>query len=164
MKKGSVTFARSIVYIVLFAALAVCFLLLPELVREEAVGKPINIPLTIAFFALSYLIATPFFVAIFQTLKVLEYIEKKQAFSELTIKALQTIKNCTYIFNGLVVLAVSGGVTISKMIDPREDVTFMVTFGFIFVFVASVIAVFVAVLQKLLMDAVALKSENDLIV
>jgi hypothetical protein len=54
--------------------------------------------------------------------------------------------------------------TLARSLDPREDVTFMVTIGFVFTFVSSVIAVFVAVLQKLLSDAVALKSENDLIV
>ena len=164
MKRGSTMFARGVAYLVGAAALAVCFILLPELVREESVGKPFNPYLTFGFFACVYIIATPFFVALYQALKLLRYIEHDKAFSKQSTQALQVIKICAITFSTLVVVATVAGITLAKLVDPREDVTGFITLGFMFAFVSNVIAVFVAVLQKLLADAVALKSENDLIV
>lgn len=164
MNNRSILFARGVVYLAGIAALAVCFILLPELVREESVEKPINPYLTYAFFGGAYILATPFFVALYQTLKFLKYIEENKVFSPQSIKTLQDIKTCTIVFAVLIVVAVIVGISLARSVDPGEDVTFIVAFGFIFVFVSSVIAVFVAVLQKLLVEAVTLKSENDLIV
>ena len=157
-------FARGVVYLVGIAALAICGILLPELVREESVGKPINIYLTYGFLGGAYILSIPFFVALYQTHRLLHYIDKKEFFSQRSIQALQNIKTCALVFIAMIVVAVIAGLSVARSIDPTEDVTFMVTFGFIFVSVSSVITVVVAVLQKLLADAVKLKSENDLIV
>jgi hypothetical protein len=164
MTKVSTLFARGVVYLVGIAALAVLFILLPELVREESVGKPTNTFLTAAFFGAVYIISIPFFVALFQTHKLLHFIDKNKAFSSESIKALRNIKMCAITFSVLILLALVGGISIVRSIDSGEDVAGFVTLGIIFTFVPSVIAVFVAVLQKLLVDAVAMKSENDLIV
>jgi hypothetical protein len=164
IRSGSTLFARGVVYLVGIAALTVCVILLPELAREEAVGKPVNPYLTFAFLGGAYTLAVPFFVAIYHTLKLLHYIDHDQAFTKRSISSLQKIKICAMVFSALIIAAVVTGITVSRIMDPREDVTFMVTFGGIFTFVSTVIAVFVAVLQKLVADAVALKSENDLIV
>lgn len=164
VRSGSTVFARGVVYLVGAAALSVCFILLPELVREESVGKTPNLFLTISFLGSGYILSLPFFVALHQTLKLLNYIDMNKTFSHQSIKALQNIKLCAVIFGVLIVLAVVAWLSIARSIDPSEDVTFIVTFGGIFTFVASILAVFVALLQKLLTEAVALKSENDLIV
>ena len=164
MKQGSTIFARAVIYLVGIAALAVLIILLPELAREEAVGKPFNPFVTFGFFAVAYLLSVPFFVGLYQAHKLLQYIDKNKAFSHQSIKALQNIKICAIVFSVLIIFAVVAGIIIARSIDPREDVTFMVPLGFMFTFVSAVIAVFVAVLQKLLTDAVAMKSENDLIV
>ena len=39
-----------------------------------------------------YVAAIPFFVALYQAFKLLSYIDKNQAFSELSVKALKKIK------------------------------------------------------------------------
>lgn len=164
MKKGPIIFARGVVYLIGIAALSVCVILIPELAREGAVEDPSTAYLTYPFLACAYILATPFFVALYHTHKLLNYIDKNKAFSNQSIKALQNIKICALVFSALIVLAVIAGISLSRSIDPTEDVTFMITLGFIFTFVSSIISVFTAVLQKLLADAIALKSENDLIV
>jgi hypothetical protein len=164
MKNGLTTFARAVVYLVGVAALCVCFILIPELVREEGVGKPFNPYLVYSFFAGVYLLALPFFVALYQTLKLFNYIDKNKAFSHQSIKALQNIKICAIVFSVMIVVAVATGIGVARSIDPTEDVTGFITLGFIFTFIPSIIAVFVAVLQRVLAEAVAMKSENDLIV
>jgi hypothetical protein len=161
---GWTRFARGVVYLVGIAALAVCFILLPELVREESVGKPTDPSLTFLFFAFAYVLAVPFFIALYQTHKLLDLIDKHQAFTQKTLRALQYIKNCTIAFGVMLVMALVIVLSIVRSIDPREDITAFISIGFIFTFVTAIIAVFVAVLQKLVADAVALKSENDLII
>lgn len=164
MKISATVFARWVVYLVAIAALGVCFILLPELIREEYVEKPISNYLTFTFLASAYIVAIPFFIALYQTLKLLHSIEKNSAFTKQSITILRNIKMCSVVFSIFVILAVIIGVILSKNIDPTEDITFIITFGGIFVFVSSIITVFVGVLQKLLTDATTIKSENDLIV
>ncbi len=45
-----------------------------------------------------------------------------------------------------------------------EDITGFISLGFMLTFASLVIAVFVTVLQRLLQEAINIKSENDLIV
>lgn len=164
MKQGLVIFAKGVIFLVGIGALSVCVILLPELTREEAVGKPFNPYVTYGGFGVVYILTIPFFIALYQTFKFLNLIEKGRVFSKKGIEILSNIKSCAIIFSILIVLATIAGITISKSIDPSEDVTFMVPIGITFLIVSAVIAVFVAVLQKLLDQAVELKSENDLII
>jgi hypothetical protein len=160
-KSRSTVFARGVLYLVTIAALIVCFILLPELAREESVGKS---DVTVPFLSIAYLLATPFFVALYQAHKLLRLIDQNKIFSMESIKALQHIKISAIVFSILVVILVIIGVIMIRNIDPREDPPPFPLFGFVLTFISSVIAIFVAVLQKLLTDAVELKSENDLIV
>lgn len=164
MKHGLLLFAKAVVYLLILATIAVCFILLPELAREEAVGKPVNPYVTYGFLTGAYILAIPFFVALFQTLNLLRAIEINQTLSKYSIKALQNINYCVFVFIVLLWIGIIAGISVSRTVDPREDITFMFTLGGMSLFVSSVIAVFVAVLQKLLTDAISLKSENDLIV
>jgi hypothetical protein len=164
MKRGTTIFARGVIFLVGIAAFSVLTILLPELVREESVGKPINPYLTYSFFAGVYILSIPFFVSLYQTLKLLNYIDENKAFSNRSIKALRNIKICAIVFSAMIIIEVVAGISLSRSIDPREDITPFITLGLTFTLVPSVIAVFVAVLQRLLADAGALKSENDLIV
>lgn len=141
---------------------AVLTILLPELAREEAVGK-IQPPSAYPYL-LVWILSIPIFLALYQTLKLLNLIDKKKAFSDESVGVLQKIKYSAISFAILVVVFAAAVVIPAKNIDPAEDVTPVGTFGFIFVFVSSVIAIFVAVLQKLLKNAIEIKSENDLTV
>lgn len=162
MKISTTTFARWVIYLVGIAALAVCFILIPELLREESVEKPIDTYLTYTFLTSAYIIAAPFFIALYQTLKLLHSIEKNKIFSKQSINILSNIKICSVMFSIFVALAVIAGVLLTKNIDPTEDITFVITFGGVFIFTSSIITVFVGVLQKLLIDATSMKSENEL--
>jgi hypothetical protein len=164
MKRGSTLFAKAVVYLVGLAALAVCFILIPELVREEGVGKPFNPYMTYSFFAVVYILAAPFFVALYQSLRFLTYIDKNKAFSKRSIKAIRNIKICVIVFTILFAVAVTAGVSMLRIMNPTEDAPPFMLFGFIVTFVSSVIAVFIAVVQKLLTEAVEMKSENDSII
>lgn len=164
MKKTSTTFARGIVYLMGFAALAVCLILLPELAREEAVANPTANHQTVPFFIMAYILTIPFFVALHQVLQLLKFLDQGRAFSEHSVRALKNIKNCAIVFSGMVAAVIVGLMVWVRSMDLEEDITGLITISFIFIFASSIIATFAAVLQRLLRDAIAMKSENDLTV
>lgn len=102
----------------------------------------------------------PFFIALHQTLKLLHYVDTDKAFSELSVRALNRIKYCALVFSALYAVCLPV-LYVSADGDSNLGVMFV---GFVMIFAPIVIAVFAAVLQKLLQNAIAIKSENDLTV
>lgn len=108
---------------------------------------------------LLYGAAVPFYFALYQAFNLLRYIDKSKAFSELSVKGLKKIKYCAVAISGWYVLGMPLFHFIGKKIDP--PIGFV---GLIIIFASLVIAVFAAVLQRLLQEAINIKSENDLTV
>jgi MFS superfamily sulfate permease-like transporter len=107
-----------------------------------------------------YASAIAFFCALYQALKLLSYIDKNEAFSELSVNALKNIKYCAITIS--IIYAV-----IAPFVFPiadADDAPGLVAFPLLIVFASAAIAVFAAVLQKLLKEAIDIKSENDLTV
>jgi Protein of unknown function (DUF2975) len=102
----------------------------------------------------------PFFGALVQAFKLLSYIDKNQAFSELSVKALKNIKICALTISGLYVVILPFVFLVAEL----DDAPGLVIIGMVPVFASMVIAVFAAVLQRLLKEAIDIKSENDLTV
>lgn len=106
-----------------------------------------------------YLVMIPFFFALYQTLKLLGYIEKGNAFSASSVKALKKIKYCAVLISVLYVVEMPFLYRLTQVDDTPG-----IFIGLFVIFTSAVIAVFAAVLQKRLKNAVAIKSENDLTV
>ena len=107
-----------------------------------------------------YAAAIVFFFALYQTLKLLSYIDKNKAFSEISVDALKKIKQCAITIS--ILFAV-----VAPLVFPiadADDAPGLVAFPLIIVFASAAIAVFAAVLEKLLKEAIDIKSENDLTV
>ena len=106
-----------------------------------------------------YLAMIPFFIVLYQTLKLLSYIDRNEAFSKLSVKALKTIKYCAITISILYVLELPFLYLLTKADDAPG-----ILIGIVVIFASMVVAVFAAVLQRLLQDAINIKAENDLIV
>ena len=145
------------------AVFSVITILLPEIAREEAAGK-VNPPTSHPFLYVIGLMSIPIFVALYQTLKLLKYIDENKAFSQQSVTALRNIKYCAITFSILFALGAISVIVIARLADPTEEVAPIVTLGFLFTFTSSIIATFTAVLQKLLQNAIDMKSENELTV
>lgn len=163
MKPGLTLLTRGVIYAMVIAVVAICAILLPELAREEAVGK-VNPPSAFPFLIGAWILVIPILLALYQTHLLLNYIENNTAFSHLAVKALQNIKICMIMFSALIVVGAITVIILARIADPHEDVAPIVTIGFIVTFVSSIIATFVAVLQTLLKEAIHMKTENDLTV
>jgi len=111
------------------------------------------------FLAYAYLASIPFFVALYQAFNVLGYIRENKAFSQVTVKALRTIKLCA--------LALIGFVAVGElfiMLGNSDDRAGGVLIGILITFGSVVIAAAAAMFERILQNAVDIKSENYLTV
>ena len=108
----------------------------------------------------SLCIVNPFYFALYQAFNLLRYIDNNNAFSELSVIALKKIKYCAVTISGLHVLLLP----ILYLFADKDDAPGMIIVGLLIPFASLVIAFFAAVLQKLLQEAIDIKSENDLTV
>ncbi|WP_017754011.1 DUF2975 domain-containing protein [Calidifontibacillus oryziterrae] len=158
MKRGSTLFLKLAVFIIGTPGLALCVFGLPWLVNNPANPNFAHMlyPIIVAI----YLSVIPFFVALYQAFKLLTYIDKNEAFSQISVKALKIIKLCAITISGLYVVILP----FVFMLAELDDAPGLIIIGMVPIFAAMVIAVFAAVLQRLLQEAIDIKSENDLTV
>lgn len=105
-----------------------------------------------------YISAIPYFFALFQTMKLLGQIDRNEAFSIRSVNALKNIKRCAIVISGLFIV----DLPFLYRIADLDDAPGVLLFSLMIIFASIVIAVFAAVLQKLLTSALEMKSENDL--
>ena len=153
MKKSSTLFLKLVISLIGIAVLALCLLFALEVIKA---GGALFLPILI----IMYVTAIPFFFALYQALKLLGYIDKNIAFSELSVKALRNIKYCAIIISALYV----AGMPFLVSIADKDDAPGAVGFGLIFILASIVVATFAAVLQRLVQNGLDMKSENDLTV
>jgi len=96
-------------------------------------------------------------VALYQAFKVLGYIGQDKAFSQATLKALRTIKFCALAIIGFVALG-----ELFIMLGNSDDRAGGVFMGILITFGSAVIATAAAIFDRVLQNAVDIKSENDL--
>lgn len=154
MNQSSTLFLKFVVVLIGLLVLGLCIFVLPVGISTDQTGEYKNILLGL------YVPAIPFFIALYQAIKLLDYIEKNQAFTELSVRALKNIKYCAMIIS---ILFASGMPYIYYVAD-RDDAPGVVAIGLIIIFASFVIAIAAALFQKLFQNAVDIKSENDLTV
>ena len=159
MKPYSTIFLKIVVILIGIPVLALCIFWLPPLLIKTAELKPEYASFRYVLVGM-FISAIPFLYALYQALKLLSYIDKSKAFSELSVKALKYIKYCANTISIIYVL-------IMPLVFPladADDAPGLVGIPLIIIFASIVVSVFAAVLQRLLQDAIDIKSENDLTV
>ncbi|MBW7475307.1 DUF2975 domain-containing protein [Paenibacillus oenotherae] len=159
MKRGSTLFLKGVVVLIGMAALAVCIFMLPDIARRDAEAHPETSYLQYPFLAGAYVLSLPLFISLYQAFKLLSYIDQNKAFSDLSVRALRHIK-----YSGILLSSVIAAGMLFIIIFIDDDVAGIIGLGIMCTFASAVIAIFAALLQRLLRDAIAIKSENDLTV
>ncbi|RSD28657.1 DUF2975 domain-containing protein [Mesobacillus subterraneus] len=159
MKKETF-FLKIVLFLMGLPVLALAIFVLPEIAEFFAELNPTLDFLQYPFLLGLYAAAAVFYGALFQTFKLLTYIDKNEAFSDLSVNALKKIRNCGIIIGGLFVIFMP----LIYLMAEMDDAPGMILIGMVIIFGCMVIAVFAAVLQKLLKTAIHIKSENDLTV
>jgi hypothetical protein len=112
------------------------------------------------FLALVYVGSIPFFVALYQAIKLLGYAGQNKIFSQEAVKTLRTIKYCAIVIIGFVVVEE----IFIRFNHGSDDPAGGVFIGLVITFGSVVVATVAAVFERVLQNAVDIKSENDLTV
>jgi hypothetical protein len=158
MKRSSTVFLQVVIVLIGIGALAL-MLWEPHIEGRNAHATLFEIYFKDPFLAFAYIASIPFFVALYQAFKVLGYVGQNMVFSQAAVKALRIIKYCAISIIGFVVVSV----LFMPFSDPDDRppgvvMRILITFGSI------VIATAAAMFERVLQNAVEMKSENDLTV
>ena len=111
------------------------------------------------FILYGYAASIAFFVALYKAFRLLGYIGQNKVFSPPSVKTLKSIKRCAIILSILIVLA---GLYIKIFHGEEEDPAGLIDICIVTNFISIVISTAAAVFEKLLQNAIDIKSENDL--
>jgi hypothetical protein len=159
-KKGSTLFLKAAVVFMALVVLAISIFALPEIWKGGSAEYPVASTALLMIMIGLYLTIIPFYVALWQTLKLLTHIDRNDAFSEASVKALRMIKYCGAVISVLYIT----GVPFLFPIAQADDAPGLILIGAAIACAPIVVTVFAAVLERLLGNAIEFKSENDLTV
>ena len=160
LKKTSTLFLKVVLFFI--AALILAGLLwFPQVEgRNELATNRLLIYFDDPFLAYVYLGSLPFFIGIYQAIRLLGLIEQNKAFTLSAVKRLRNMK-----FSALA-LMVSIGAAMPWIFafGHEDDAPGVVVLGLGAVLISGVLATACAVFQKLFQNALDIKEENDLTV
>ncbi len=158
MKRSSTLFLQVVIVLSGIGTLAL-ILWEPHIEGRNAHATLFEIYFKDPFLAYAYFASISFFVALYQAFKVLGYAGQNKAFSQASIQALRTIKYCALSIIGFVIVG-----EIFIMLGDSDDRAGGVFMGILITFASTVIATAAAMFERILQNAVDIKSENDLTV
>ena len=158
VNRSSILFLKAVLVLIGIGALAL-MLWEPHIEGRNAHATLFEIYFKDPFLAYAYIASISFFVALYQAFKVLAYIGQNQVFSPAAVRALRTIKYCAMAIIGFVVVG-----EIFIILGNSDDRAGGVFMGILIAFPSMVIATAMAVVERVLQNAVDIKSENDLTV
>ena len=159
MKRSSTVTLQIVIVLIGIGALA--FLLWEPTIEGRNVHATLfQIYFHDPFLAWAYTASIAFFVGLYQAFKLLGYVRRNEVFSQRSVKALRAIKYCAKVIVGFIVAAEA----YLFIVRPGDDIAGGVAMGGFIGFVSIVVAATAAVFERLLQNAVDIKSENDLTV
>lgn len=160
MKRVSTIFLQAVIVLLGIGVLA-ALLWEPQVEGRNVNATQFEIYFKDPFLAYIYIAFVPFFVGLYQAFKMLGYARRDEIFSERSVRALRTIKYCA-ITTAIFILGAEGYLFI--FVRGEDDIAGGVAMGVFIIFVSAVIATAAAVFERILQNAVDIKSENDLTV
>jgi len=158
MKRSSTAFLQVVIVLIGIAALAL-LLWEPQVEGVNAHRTHLEIYFKDPFLAFIYIGSIPFFVALYQAFKVLGYAGQNKVFSQAAVKSLRIIKFCALAIIGFVAVSV-----IFMINGDRDDRPAGLFMRVLVTFPSIVVAAAAAMFERVLQNAVDIKSENDLTV
>ena len=111
------------------------------------------------FILYGYAASIAFFVALFKAFKLLGYIGQNKVFTSNSVGTLRSIKYCAIILS---ILIVAAGLYIRIFHNKDDDPAGFLAICVVTTFVSIVVATAAAIFEKILQNAIDMKSENDL--
>ena len=158
MNRSSTIFLQVVIVLIGIGALAL-LLWEPQIEGRNAHATNFEIYFKDPFLAYAYIASLSFFIGLFQAFKLLGYAGRNMVFSQAAVDAMRTIKYCAIAMIGFVAVG-----EIFILLSDEEDRAGGVFMGVLITFGSIVIAAAAAMFERILQNAVELKSENDLTV
>ena len=146
LKKSSTIFLQAVTVLVAIGVLAL-MLWEPHIEGRNAHATLYEIYFKDPFLAYAYIASIPFFIALYQTFKVLGYAGQNKVFSQAAVKALRTIKLCAIAIIGFVAVG-EVFIMLGKSDDRAGGVFIGILIGFGSVVIASAASMFERILQN----------------
>jgi len=158
IKSGSTFFLKSVIFLIGIGV----FVGLIWFPQTEGRAKNLDLVSIYAdpFIIYIYLGSTPFFVGLYQAFKLLNLIDESKALSQGAVNTLRNMKFASLTLIGFIALAL----LYIRFAANGDDPAGPTAIGILVSFTVAVIATAAGVFQKLLQNAVDIKSENDLTV
>lgn len=157
MKRIPILFLKGV--IVLIGIVALSIMIRVPLTEGRAEHLDLFSIYTDPFILYGYASSIAFFVALYKAFKLLGYIGQNKLFSQHSIRTLRSIKYCAIISSITIVMA---GVYIRIFHHKDDDPAGFLGLCIILTFISIAVATAMAVLEKILQNAVDMKSENEL--
>lgn len=157
MKRISIIFLQAVIVLIGIVALAI--LIWFPLTEGRAANLDLFSIYFNSFILYGFAASIAFFVALYKAFKLLGYIGQNKVFSSNAVKTLKSIKYCAIVLSVLIVLA---GLYIRLFHNKEDDPAGFLAICIVTTFVSIVVATAAAIFEKLLQNALDMKSENDL--
>ncbi|TZF82083.1 DUF2975 domain-containing protein [Pedobacter sp. BS3] len=157
MKRISIVFLQAVIVLIGIVALAI--LIWFPLTEGRATNLDLFSIYFDPFILYGYAASIAFFVALYKAFRLLGYIGQNNVFSSNAVKALRSIKYCAIVLSVLIMLA---GLYIRMSHNKEDDPAGFLAICMVTTFVSIVVATAAAIFEKILQNAVDMKSENDL--
>ena len=157
MKRISTVFLQ--VVIVLIGLVALVILIRFPLTEGRARNLDLVSIYADPFILYGYAASIAFFIALYKAFRLLGYIGQNKVFSSNAVGALKSIKYCAIVFGVLIVIA---GLYIKIFHNKDDDPAGFLAMCIVITFASIVVATAAAIFQKILQNALDIKSENEL--
>lgn len=157
MKKISVIFLRA--FILLIGIVALFILIRFPLMEGRATKLDMLSIYLDPLILYGYATSIAFFIALYKAFKLLGYVGQNKVFSLASLQTIRSIKHCAI---ALSVLIVAAGVYIRLFHDKADDPAGVLALCMVTTLIAIVAATTAAIFERVLQNAIDIKSENDL--
>jgi hypothetical protein len=157
MKRISTAFLQGVVVLIGIVVLAI-------LIRMPMLeGRAANLDLwgiySDPFILYGYVASIAFFVGLYKAFRLLGYIGQNKVFSSNSVGALKSIKYCAIVFGILIVMA---GLFVKISHHEDDDPAGFLAICIVTTLASAVVATAAAIFERILQNALDMKSENDL--
>lgn len=151
-EKSSTLFLKLILLVLSLAVLAICGFLLNQITQSDSLGnyRPILIGVVVSAFPLLYIF--------YQAYNLLNNIDANLSLTDSSVNSLRIIKICSFLISLLYLI----GSPFIFYVAEQDDAPGVVLINLIFIMGPFAVGVFTYILQKLLINAIGYKSENEL--
>ncbi len=152
LERSSTLFLRLVLLVFSIGVLVLCGFLLYQITQSDSLGyyRPILIGVVLSTIPLLYVF--------YQAFLLLNNIDNNLSLSESSVNSLRIIKVCSFLISLLYLIGSPFIFTIAQ----RDDAPGVVLIDIILLLGSFSVGVFTYILQKLLINAIGYKSENEL--